>query len=67
MAKTKKKTRRLSKAKKSLAEMLENLRPFLPKSDLSEPESDRTWKLPEEISASRKSKRTEEEVLSSIV
>ena len=46
-----KKDEKLEKAKVSLAEMMESLRPFLPKREIYEPEPSKDWRLSEECPA----------------
>jgi len=46
-----KKDEKLEKAKVSLAEMMESLRPFLPKREIYEPEPSKDWRMSEECPA----------------
>jgi hypothetical protein len=53
--------KKLKKAKVSLAEMMENLRPFLPDRQIYEPEPTREWRIAEECNTPIRSDREAQE------
>ena len=54
--------KKLEKAKSSLAEIMENLRPFLPAREIHEPGPSKDWRIAEECNTPTGSDRVTQEV-----